>query len=515
MAQATQPFRQSLSGSVGAGMKSVFGGGGRRFYTLVHKVSGKYHQAGESQRIIVDEIVLGRDPSCQVRFDESFSTVSRRHAAIVKDGDNWKLVQLSQTNSTYLNGHKVQKEWYLQNGDEIQLSTNGPKLGFIIPEGKKGMVSSINLTARLNLFRQQALRPYKTALWSISAVFVVALCVGGYFLSSTVRENRKLDILVQQTIADAEAHKKQMMETIMDLTESNENLLKKLELSDKEVEEMRKRMDEMAEKISINTSNIDDEAINASLPYVFYVWVAEYRITYEDGSTKTIEPDLGRGGCSGTGFLLEDGRFVTARHVVEPWAYWCYNEQGVDEFQKELNELENNGAKVVAVYKAVSSSGEVLSFTSNQFTRDKSKDIYGNNEQDGSLWSLAPLGASGDGDTDFAYAYVETTCTSGLKYDSRRSRNLKRGESIVVLGFPMGLGVNAIDDINPMYATCVVAAPGLNNGVIISTDTNYETGNSGGPVFCRNSDNTLSVIGIVSSGTGNNTGCIVPISAIN
>ena len=122
MAQQTQTYKRSLAGSVGAGMKSVFGSEGRRFYTLIHKVSSKYHKAGESQQIIVDQIELGRDPACQVRFDESFTTVSRRHAAIVKDGDNWKLVQLSKTNSTYLNGRKVQNEWYLQNGDEIQLS---------------------------------------------------------------------------------------------------------------------------------------------------------------------------------------------------------------------------------------------------------------------------------------------------------------------------------------------------------------------------------------------------------
>ena len=102
MGQPTQPYKRSISGSVGAGVQSLFGNGGRRFYLLVHKVSSKYHKAGESQQIIVDEIELGRDPHCQVRFDETFVTVSRRHAAIVKEGDNWKLVQLSQTNSTYL-----------------------------------------------------------------------------------------------------------------------------------------------------------------------------------------------------------------------------------------------------------------------------------------------------------------------------------------------------------------------------------------------------------------------------
>ena len=175
MAQATQSYRRSLSGSVGAGMKSVFGGGGRTYYMLVHKVSSKYHKAGESQPIIVDEIEIGRDPRCQVRFDDSFTTVSRRHAAIVRDGEQWKLIQLSTTNSTYLNGHHVHKEWYLQNGDEIQLSTNGPKLGFIIPEGDKGKVSSIGLTARLNLFRKQALRPYKTGLIVLASVLLLAI----------------------------------------------------------------------------------------------------------------------------------------------------------------------------------------------------------------------------------------------------------------------------------------------------------------------------------------------------
>ncbi len=179
MAQATQAYKRSFAGSVGSGVKSIMGGEGTKYYMLVHKVSSQYHKAGESQPIIVNQIEIGRDAKCQVRFDESFTTVSRRHAAIIRDKDNWKLVQLSHTNSTYLNGHKVQNEWYLQNGDEIQLSTNGPKLGFIIPEGKGAAVGSIGLTKRLSLFRQQALRPYKTAIWSVVAALALVCVVGG------------------------------------------------------------------------------------------------------------------------------------------------------------------------------------------------------------------------------------------------------------------------------------------------------------------------------------------------
>ncbi len=156
-------------------MKSLIGGSGRRYYVLEHKVASAYHKAGESQRIIVDQIELGRDPKCQVRFDESFKTVSRRHAAIVKEGDGWKLVQISQTNSTLLNGKRVEREWFLQNGDEIQLSTNGPKLGFLVPQGEKGLVRSIGLTARMNLFRKQALRPYKTSITVLACIFIAAI----------------------------------------------------------------------------------------------------------------------------------------------------------------------------------------------------------------------------------------------------------------------------------------------------------------------------------------------------
>ena len=183
--KTTQPYRKTLSGSIGAGMGSLFAPGGKKYYILEHKVSSKYHKAGESQEIIVDNIELGRDSHCQVRFDESFKTVSRRHAAIVKDGDMWKLVPLSKTNTTFLNGRPVKEEWYLQNGDEIQLSVNGPKMGFITPTGKKSTVGSIGLTRRLSLFRQQALRPYKTAITCMAVVLVLA--VGGlgtwnYFL---------------------------------------------------------------------------------------------------------------------------------------------------------------------------------------------------------------------------------------------------------------------------------------------------------------------------------------------
>lgn len=171
----SETYKKTVKGTLGAGMSSLFGGVSN-YYVLEHKVSSKYHKLGEAQEIIVDYAEIGRDRDCAVRFDESFNTVSRKHAAIVKKDDNWKLVQLSQTNSTFLNGHKVADEWYLQNGDEIQLSVNGPKIGFIIPQST-GKNTSMNLTHRLSLFRQQALRPYRTAV--IVLGILLLLVIGG------------------------------------------------------------------------------------------------------------------------------------------------------------------------------------------------------------------------------------------------------------------------------------------------------------------------------------------------
>ena len=65
----------SLGGSLGAGMKSLFASGGRRYYILEHKTSTSGHHAGEAQRVIVDYVELGRDARCQVRYGEDCPTV--------------------------------------------------------------------------------------------------------------------------------------------------------------------------------------------------------------------------------------------------------------------------------------------------------------------------------------------------------------------------------------------------------------------------------------------------------
>lgn len=215
-----ETYQKTIKGTLGAGMSSLIGSTSN-YYILEHKVTSKYHKMGEAQEIIVDYAEIGRDWDCAIRFDESFNTVSRKHAAIIKKDGNWKLVQLSQTNSTFLNGHKVENEWYLQNGDEIQLSINGPKLGFIIPEANTGK-TSMNLTHRLSLFGKQALRPYRNAV--IILGIVLLLVVGGGVGYGIYAKKQADAVAADAAVKQAELEQ-QLLDTQTQLLEQTEQLI--------------------------------------------------------------------------------------------------------------------------------------------------------------------------------------------------------------------------------------------------------------------------------------------------
>ena len=214
-------YKRTVAGSVGAGVAAVFNANGRQYYILEHKTESLYHHAGESQKIIVDQVELGRDSACQVRFDESFETVSRRHAAIVKEGENWKIIPLSQTNSTLVNGQPISNETILSSGDEIRLSSRGPLMGFIVPQGKQSLVSSIGMTERLNLFRQQALAPYKRALWILAILFILAI---GGLVAWNLLQAQKFDEELQQKQEQIELVNKSLDESDELIEALNEEL---------------------------------------------------------------------------------------------------------------------------------------------------------------------------------------------------------------------------------------------------------------------------------------------------
>jgi hypothetical protein len=104
-------------------------------YYIEYKEDSAYHRHGETQLIKADEAFIGREAKCLIRFDtEHFPTVSREHAVIQREGDAYKIVHKSQTNATLVNGSIISQSFYLQDGDEIQLSEGGPRISFLLKD---------------------------------------------------------------------------------------------------------------------------------------------------------------------------------------------------------------------------------------------------------------------------------------------------------------------------------------------------------------------------------------------
>lgn len=212
---ATNKFSSEFTKTLYSGISALIKGK-QQYYILEHLVSSQYHQAGEKQEIMLNEVLLGRDTDCHVRFDESFSTVSRHHALIMCDGDKWRLKQLSKKNTTFLNGKSIQDSWYLQSGDEIQLAINGPKLIFKIPTE----TTEFKLSQRLTAFKEQVIRPYQTAF--IVVCCVIILLITGSIIAGVVIKKQH-DTLKGQTELIQE-QKKQIDNLYIQLLQTNEQL---------------------------------------------------------------------------------------------------------------------------------------------------------------------------------------------------------------------------------------------------------------------------------------------------
>lgn len=89
---------------------------------------------GEIQEFSDNEVSIGRHSSCHVRFPKDHAIISRKHAHIIREGNRFKLVDLS-TNGTYLNGAKI-TEAILKDGDILLFADGGPKVSFLTKLGK-------------------------------------------------------------------------------------------------------------------------------------------------------------------------------------------------------------------------------------------------------------------------------------------------------------------------------------------------------------------------------------------
>lgn len=75
--------------------------------------------AGEIYPIEQDEVVLGRESGVDILIDSP--GISRRHARIFVENNQYTLEDLGSSNGTFLNGERLRGRLVLKPGDEIRL----------------------------------------------------------------------------------------------------------------------------------------------------------------------------------------------------------------------------------------------------------------------------------------------------------------------------------------------------------------------------------------------------------
>lgn len=500
MSRATQSFKTGMS---------FIGGAKVSAYTLKFLTGSPKHPLGSYETIIVPYIELGRSNTCAVRFSEEFSTVSGKHAALERKGNDVYVKNLSTTNPTLVNGSPVAEEWKLRNGDEIQLSYEGPKLRFqFSQEGAAAM----GVTSRLGIVVKQAVRPYRAMMFMVVGILLLCSLTAAFFIYQLNQETRVLaskttslsknNHLILDSLSVARAKNEELKQLLL---ANKQKMEAELQATIAQFTAEQKKLVSQPKKE--NPEEVVSMAINKIKASVFYMGIKSLRGEI-DGEVVFDEPYPEN--CHCTGFLLNDGRFVTARHCVEVFAYNI----------NEATLLASLGGTVTYEFYAISSDESIrFDFTNHDFEMDRSTDHFIEKEYNGQVFNLKQANIY-DG-TD--WAYVQTETKGSIEAAPDLSVSLVSGTELHCLGYTYGSAFQHLNNdqgLEVLYSKAHVAKDGLNNNTIIVSGFGFDNGNSGGPLFViRNKQ--VSAVAIVSAGYTNPStgrddalGSVVPIKNI-
>lgn len=147
-----------------------------------HISRNKAHQNEVFPVKMYQEVVFGREKSCQVRYDpERDDLVSRKHARISINGANppeFSLQDLGSRNGTFVNRRRISAPVKLLPGDRIQLGAGGPECQFDLESG--GLLDSATSEIRETAIgiTRPAVEPRKSKTGLLIAAAVLLFLVG-------------------------------------------------------------------------------------------------------------------------------------------------------------------------------------------------------------------------------------------------------------------------------------------------------------------------------------------------
>jgi pSer/pThr/pTyr-binding forkhead associated (FHA) protein len=487
---------------------TILRGGNVPAFTLEYLTPGRGKNAGEFETILMPYTEIGRANTCNVQYGDEYQTVSRKHAAIERRGNEYFLIHISQTNPTLLNSTVIAKEALLKNGDEIQLSVEGPILRFnVTPTG----TASMGFTKKIGLVTKQAIKPYRTLVLFLLVLIIIIGSIGGWFI---YYQSKKVDVLS----ADLQKSEERRIQDSIRLAANAEQFAEQTKMTSKEIEALMNSNSKNIEIIKQLNKKIDTmkpaeikiqpggtvlyEQFRES---VYFLEVAEIFVSMPDGSSQKVNMRW-----TGTAFLCSDGKLFTTRHCIQGWRY------ARDEVSQVINYAELNGGKVFVKFRATSIKNW-FEFDYNNVVLDDSKDKTVTQTIEplkGRKKEKLKINFKYANDWSSDWAYFQTDKTSNIEFDKDLSTRLKAGEKVYILGFSLGKGGPSEGKVNPLFSESSIGQEGIStSGLITITSRSFEQGNSGGPVFVQTGDK-FKVIGIVSKGELDATGSFATIAYV-
>ena len=221
----------------------------------------------------------------------------------------------------------------------------------------------------------------------------------------------------------------------------------------------------------------------------------------------------------GTGFVLSNGTFVTARQNIQPWIF--FRELGGD-WRMIMAEYVALGFKVIIEYDAYSTEGtsRKLMFNNQEFLvdtsgdvavetidihknvrkciKDNGIDISGSEFKSRTINLYTPRSQ--------CFAILPKRRVSGIPYDAGVSMSTE----VQVAGFKNNHDIHNLDGYISYWKSYTLRTD-THNGTIVLQDHNRNPGYLGSPAFIKESDGSYCVIGIMVGQLGGEDR-IVPIA---
>jgi serine protease Do len=140
------------------------------------------------------ELIIGRDPSCDLKFDPNDDLVSRRHAKITysaSDPADYTIEDLGSRNGTFINNQRIFGPVKLNCGDLVRLGPGGPEFEFDLTPRPATMVKPTRLADSPIVTSAPTVSPTREATGSVPPPTTVGKATVERMIHETKSQSQK------------------------------------------------------------------------------------------------------------------------------------------------------------------------------------------------------------------------------------------------------------------------------------------------------------------------------------